>query len=72
MKVIVKRRRSANKIDYVQGRKPQTEGRELVFTDDAKEARHWNTLYAATDFICKSNTKLAGIEIIQVDGQLKN
>jgi len=60
MKVIVRFRKKGGGYDYVKVRKPQGEGRELVFTGKEDEAKVWNTLYAATDFICKSGTRLEG------------
>lgn len=66
MKVIVRCRKEGGGYEYVQARKPKAEDRELVFTATESEAKVWNTLYAATDFVCKSGTKLDGVEIVQL------
>ncbi len=68
MKVIVKHRQKGGKYEFVKGRERDEKGkRNLVFTDKQDEAKLWNTLYAATDFISKSDTKLEGFEIVQID-----
>ena len=71
MKVIVRFRKKGGGYDYVKARKTRAEGRELVFTGKEDEAKVWNTLYAATDFICKSGTRLEGVEIIQLEEKPK-
>lgn len=68
MKIIVRRRLKGDKYEYVKGRERDEKGnRNLLFTNKEAEAKLWNTFYAATDFICKSDTKLEGFEIVQLD-----
>ena len=70
MRILLRFSKAKDKVVYVQGRRPKTEGHNLIFTSEEEEARIWNTLYAATDFVCKSATKLEGVEIIQLpEGQ---
>ena len=67
MRILVRMRGSGDEVVYVKGRKSKAEGRELVLTSEQEDARIWNTFYAATDFISKSNTKLEGVEIVQLE-----
>jgi len=68
MKVIVKHRLKSGKYEFVKGReRDEKDNLNLIFTNKQDGAKLWNTLYAATDFISKSDTKLEGFEIIQVD-----
>jgi hypothetical protein len=73
MKVIVRQRDGKGGYRFVSGRgqKPVDGHRELVFTDKQEEAKVWNTLYAATDYICKSDTEPVGIEIVQLEPEPK-
>lgn len=68
MKVIVKHRLKGGKYEFVKGRERDAKGKvTLIYTDMQGDAKLWNTLYAATDFICKSDTELEGFEITQID-----
>jgi hypothetical protein len=70
-RIIVRRRLSGGRYDFVKARQPKAEGHELIFTDTESEAKIWASFYAVTDYICKSGTVPVGFEIIrqnEVDG----
>ena len=68
MRIIIKQKDGDGGYKYVCGRGTKLEGhKKLLFTNDPEKARIWVTLYAATDFVCKSDTELTGLEIICSD-----
>ena len=68
MRIIIKQKDGDGGYKYVCGRGTKLEGhKKLLFTNDPEKARVWITLYAATDFVCKSDTELSGLEIICSD-----